>query len=547
MRRSFPFLLLCLLILSCRSHWDQRLDAIESLLDTDPKQGLAQLDSIPIAMLHSDRDKAKYALVKSIALDKNYIDVDYDSLTRIALNYYEPYGNTLEKEKAYYYHGVVKRNAGDYIESILFLERAEQAGLRIKDYYRLGLIYRMKGDIFNATNNFPASIECLKKAVSSFRTANKDLHTLYTLLALSNVFINARQYTEAKAILNQIKGEEVSESFSRHILVNEAVIASEEGRWDEALQCFSAIPSQYLHCLDLGCYAVTLSHTGHPNEANYVLDVAYQMARDSLERANVDYIASQIKMNYGEADDALVLLNNAMRVQNAHTHHLLEQSISLAQRDFYKDEQIREENERLEERRRWIGGIAAGLLVMLGVLFHLIKVSIDRNRTLKDQMARMSEGQLRMQKLQQDNAEILGSLFSQRILKLNQLSSAYFETNDSGKKEILFNDFKNEISRFGKEKEAFLSLEEDLNRYCDGIMSKLSNQIPQIKGENRTIISLFFAGIDYDTIRILMKRNSVQSLKTLKSRLKAIITKSDAEDKALFLEMLRVRKVSDVS
>ena len=162
-------------------------------------------------------------------------------------------------------------------------------------------------------------------------------------------------------------------------------------------------------------------------------------------------------------------------------------------------------------------------------------------------MARMSEGQLRMQKLQQDNAEILGSLFSQRILKLNQLSSAYFETNDSGKKEILFNDFKNEISRFGKEKEAFLSLEEDLNRYCDGIMSKLSNQIPQIKGENRTIISLFFAGIDYDTIRILMKRNSVQSLKTLKSRLKAIITKSDAEDKALFLEMLRVRKVSDVS
>ena len=186
--------------------------------------------------------------------------------------------------------------------------------------------------------------------------------------------------------------------------------------------------------------------------------------------------------------------------------------------------------------------IALVILIMSFSLVIIIKKARDKRILLQDQMARMSESQENALRLQQEHAEILGSLFSQRLHRLDSLSSAYYDTDNEKIKETLFNSFQKEIRLFSNDKKAFLSLEDDLNRYCGNIMDKLSTQVPNIKGENRIIISLFFAGINYDTIRLLLHRNSVQSLKTLKSRLKNEIIKSGAKDTAFFVEMLKYKK-----
>ena len=55
------------------------------------------LQSFTINDLHTSAGKARYALLKSMALDKNYIDVTSDSLTSIALVYYKKYGTPDEK------------------------------------------------------------------------------------------------------------------------------------------------------------------------------------------------------------------------------------------------------------------------------------------------------------------------------------------------------------------------------------------------------------------------------------------------------------------
>ena len=73
-------------------------------------------------------------------------------------------------------------------------------------------------------------------------------------------------------------------------------------------------------------------------------------------------------------------------------------------------------------------------------------------------------------------------------------------------------------------------------------MSKLKDQVPGIKGNNRKIIALFFAGIPDSVVQILMQRMSIGSLRTLRSRFRNAIKDAHAPDETLFLGMLETEK-----
>ena len=76
------------LVLSCHSMTDVRLDLAESLLEQRPDSSLVILQSIRRNELFTEEQQAHYALLKSAAYDKNYIDVASDSLTHTAVDYY---------------------------------------------------------------------------------------------------------------------------------------------------------------------------------------------------------------------------------------------------------------------------------------------------------------------------------------------------------------------------------------------------------------------------------------------------------------------------
>jgi hypothetical protein len=69
-------------------------------------------------------------------------------------------------------------------------------------------------------------------------------------------------------------------------------------------------------------------------------------------------------------------------------------------------------------------------------------------------------------------------------------------------------------------------------------MDKLKDQVPGIRGNNRRIIALFFAGIPDPVVQIIMQRVSIGSLRTLRSRFRQTIKEAHAPDENLFLDML---------
>lgn len=97
------------LLCSCsRSNDTSRLVYdIENYIESRPDSALAVLQSLDTRQLHSDKDRAKYALYLSMALDKNYIDkTDFDVL-QPAIDYFSKHGSATDKLRTFYYQGII--------------------------------------------------------------------------------------------------------------------------------------------------------------------------------------------------------------------------------------------------------------------------------------------------------------------------------------------------------------------------------------------------------------------------------------------------------
>ena len=105
--RILPILLISsiLSIAGCRdaSSVSSRLDAADSLMELRPDSSLIILDSIQPSALNERGLKARYALLKSMALDKNYVDTTTFDVLQPAIDYYLENGTPDEKLRTYYY------------------------------------------------------------------------------------------------------------------------------------------------------------------------------------------------------------------------------------------------------------------------------------------------------------------------------------------------------------------------------------------------------------------------------------------------------------
>ena len=104
-----------MMTVSCRNNVkiNDRLDIAADLIEERPDSSLSILEGIDGSELRGDRVKARYALLKSMALDKNYIDTTTFDVLQPAIDYYLKHGNADEKLSTYYYQGRIYGNAGD--------------------------------------------------------------------------------------------------------------------------------------------------------------------------------------------------------------------------------------------------------------------------------------------------------------------------------------------------------------------------------------------------------------------------------------------------
>lgn len=195
------------LLVSCAdtTEVERYLDAADVHLEDNPEMALETLESINREMLTTRKVRARFALLYTMALDKNYIDVASDSIIAPAVKYYENHGTAKEKLLTYYYNGVVSLNAGDMERAMESYVEAEQYVKDCRDYGIIARLYTAKMSLYQYSYDFESALSQEEVASSYFLKSKDTLQYIATLNDMASLHMQLGQYIKAYEHLDIVK------------------------------------------------------------------------------------------------------------------------------------------------------------------------------------------------------------------------------------------------------------------------------------------------------------------------------------------------------
>lgn len=143
-------LIIIVLVAACDRNTSilRQMDMAEDLMDTKPDSAIVILENIPIININNKKIAARYALLKSMALDKNYIDTTAFDVLQPAIDYYIKNGTPDEKLRTYYYQGRIYQNKGDDDSAMSSFMNGCDLRLKVTDTLLLAHTFVAQGALY---------------------------------------------------------------------------------------------------------------------------------------------------------------------------------------------------------------------------------------------------------------------------------------------------------------------------------------------------------------------------------------------------------------
>ena len=202
----------CSLLLSSsctdqKKQLNHELDRVEDMLSFSPDSALFIISKTDTGLLDSERLKARYSLLKSIALDKNKIDICSDSIIADAVSYYASKGNECEKARTFYYTARIFENAGEYDEAMRWLVKAEHSDTREVSLSTKVLIHTSKGRIYHSALDYDNAMENYGIATEYSRKDGDREKYVANMLRKADCQMMLEEYDSAKETIDMIKAD----------------------------------------------------------------------------------------------------------------------------------------------------------------------------------------------------------------------------------------------------------------------------------------------------------------------------------------------------
>ena len=199
------YLVICLISCSQHSEHCKTLMQVESFIVERPDSALKVLQGIDIEELASKEDRAKYALLLSMALDKNYVDKTDFEVLQPAIDYYEGHGSSTDQMRTKFYEGRIYQNSGEntlamscFIEASELGDKSTDLRTKANTYYALSRIYF---DLYT----FDKSCENVLKAAKLYDAVNKPNNAFDCWATALNGYTLAKEYEEAEKVVAECK------------------------------------------------------------------------------------------------------------------------------------------------------------------------------------------------------------------------------------------------------------------------------------------------------------------------------------------------------
>ena len=338
---------LCLLPSSCRQSTETAsvLAEAETLMNEKPDSALTLLKSIPAPEKLTGQAQARYALLYSQALDKNYIDTANDSLIQIAVNYYKDRSDVKAKFYAYYYLGRVYVNGNQYDKATLAFINAEQEVEGLGDDYAAGLLYRQMADIYRRYYDFTKALECYQRATGYYEQAGKHQHKLWGLLSQSAVYDAMGEKQKSYDILCNVKNEakEIGNiQYVRYCLGDLIMLCIRMEKSAEALNFYKEFVNNYsidgLNPVFYANLALLQAREKNNELALSYLKKAWNLSESVNDSINLHHLSSQIYLLQNNDSQAYSELENCVVLQNKEMLKALRQPVLTIQKDFLETE-----------------------------------------------------------------------------------------------------------------------------------------------------------------------------------------------------------------
>lgn len=516
-----------------------RMALAESQMQTSPDSALTTIMSVDRRQLRTPKDRARHALIYSQALDKNYIDVANDSLTRIASEYYDRYGPARERITAKFYHGRVLRNSGEYIKAMLAFLDAEQDIETTGDNYIAGLIYTQMGDIYKHYCDYTKSFEAYSKSRDHYEKAGLIQHRNYALLEMGKVLLNNKNPDKGIELVNlSLSNAKIdNDSILIELCLRELMMQYDLSNNNKSKQILniliSKFPKSFSNTDIIGTAAHIYAINSQKDIAQKYINHGWEITQNKIDSSVMYYHSARVNIQFKNYKQAYIDYNKSIALQLELFQESLRQPIISAQKDYFHSKAER-------NRRKYITGrIVAMTIAVFGIAISLAIVRYMRyrirlkNEEINRYMATVNELQSTIRQ-HSDMAPLLERLLKDRLQLIDELGNMYYEQPNTRKQqEHIYCKVKSVIDDLSNNRKTLDELEDIVNKCRDNKMARLRKDMPELKEKDFKLACYLFAGFS-NRIICIFTGDSIENIYKRKSRLKAKIAASNTPSRGAF-------------
>ena len=450
---KLKFLVVLLLVAfcysSCRniSEIDSTLDNISEYMEERPDSALSVLQQIEPTLLADKEQKAKHALLLTIALDKNYIDTTNFNVIQPAIDYYLKRGDATEKLRTYYYMGCICRNSKNEEEAMKYYVLGLSHGKDSDDYLTKARLLFAKAQIHNHLYEFDRYSSEMVKAAHYFKSSDKQSSYFNSLTSAFNGYKLMDDTLNAKKLL-----EELSQALNpRDIkqLYKFYEIKLDYHRLFNEQDSFAVVLNRYVRDIEpdkIRWLTITynLIEMGYSDRALQAINEYQKYSNTNNERYHA--IASGLYDSLGNYREALNHYKKYVKLSDS-----ADMAIFRANTKFVEEKYaLQLQNERERNSKRIVAICAVMAILLLVAVIRWLESAMKQNREKFQRQCELLEYEKEnLRDILEKNRELdnrIGNAIEARLAIINQFFKAHVTENyDTDKKaikemEALFND-----------------------------------------------------------------------------------------------------------
>lgn len=317
MKQNIIVIILVLCLASCSHHSKHReiLTQVETFVEENPDSALLVLQSIATDDLFGKEEKAKHALLLSMALDKNDVaETDFEIL-HPAIDYYKNNGSPTEQMLTLFYQGQIHRINSQYAQALTCFCVAMKIGEDSKHIHIMARVLDAQGDVYRVLTKWDETIKSKLCAADYFSKLNNTdsyvsslLDVFYTYTQKGDSISAGRYHNKCNDYLKDISSKTLNKYYCYYL--NYLIATNKLNVIGNAIQEYlSKVPANNLDYLslayaymalgDINKVAETLSKNELPADKENILrqyaivaalNAHMQEGRDMLESCKESFI-----------------------------------------------------------------------------------------------------------------------------------------------------------------------------------------------------------------------------------------------------------------